>query len=111
MWLLDANMDVHLVATLAELGVSSATAGSRGWKALSNGELVAAAAGAGFRCLLTRDQLFGESAARALMAFPEFGVVIVNLPQQRWREYGERFLAAWAESPIQPSPGRLTQWP
>jgi hypothetical protein len=35
MWLLDANMDVHLVAVLAELGVSSATAGSRGWKALS----------------------------------------------------------------------------
>jgi len=73
MWLLDANMDVHLVQrlggrfqTLRELGVSCDTAANRGWKALSNGELVSAAVAAGFTCLLTRDQLFGESAARAL---------------------------------------------
>lgn len=109
MWLLDANMDVHLVATLADLGIHSATAVSRGWKALSNGDLVASASG--FECLLTRDQLFGESAARALRSFPHFAVVLVDLPQQRWQQYRERFLAAWAASPIQPSPGRLTQWP
>ena len=66
MWLLDANMDVHLVQTLNELGVSCDTAANRGWKALSIGELVSAAVAAGFTCLLTRDQLFGESAARAL---------------------------------------------
>ena len=66
MWLLDANMDVHLVHTLNELGVSCDTAANRGRKALSNGELVSAAVAAGFTCLLTRDQLFGESAARAL---------------------------------------------
>jgi hypothetical protein len=52
---------------------------------LSNGELVSAAVGAGFTCLLTRDQLFGESAARALKTFPSFAVVVVDLPQQRWR--------------------------
>jgi hypothetical protein len=51
MWLLDANMDVH---------------GQRGWKSLSNGELLRAAVDAGFKCLLTRDQLFGESASQAL---------------------------------------------
>jgi hypothetical protein len=111
MWLLDANMDVHLVATLADLGIGSATAGSRGWKALSNGDLVAAASAAGFECLLTRDQLFGDSAARALRSFPQFAVVLVNLPQQRWQQYRETFMAAWAESPIQPAPGRLTRWP
>ena len=61
MWLLDANMDVHLAQTLNELGVSCETAANRGWKALSNGELVSAALGAGLTCLLTRDQLFGES--------------------------------------------------
>jgi hypothetical protein len=43
MWLLDANMDVHLVQTLGELGVSSDTAANRGLKALSNGELVSEA--------------------------------------------------------------------
>lgn len=62
MWLLDADMDVHLVQTLKELGVSSDAAANRGWKVLSNGELVSEAVAAGFICLLTHDQLFGESA-------------------------------------------------
>ena len=111
MWLLDANMDVHLVTVLAELGVRCETAASRGWKALSNGELVATAVATGFQCLLTRDQLFGESASRALKSFPEFAVVVVTLPQQRWQQYREGFIAAWTKSPIQPVPGRLIHWP
>ncbi len=64
MWLLDANMDVHLVSVLTSLGIGCDTAGNRGWKTLSNGDLVKVAADAGFRCLLTRDRLFGESASR-----------------------------------------------
>ena len=40
MWLLDANMDVHLVAVLTEFGIRCDTAGNRGWKALSNGDPV-----------------------------------------------------------------------
>ena len=40
MWLLDANMDVHLVQTLHKLGVSCDTAANRGWGALSNGEVM-----------------------------------------------------------------------
>ncbi len=111
MWLLDANMDVHLVAVLADCGISSDTARSRGWKALSNGDLVAAAAAVGFDCLLTRDQLFGESAVRALRSFPQFAVVVVSLPQQPWQQYRDRFIAAWADSPIHPVPGKLTRWP
>jgi hypothetical protein len=111
MWLLDANVDVHLAAVFREFGIECGTAASRGWKALSNGELVAAAAATGFRCLLTRDQLFGESASRALKSFPQFAVVVITLPQQRWEEYRKRFLEAWAVSPIQPVPGRLTHWP
>ncbi len=111
MWLLDANMDVHLVQTLNELGVSSNTAASRGWKALSNGELVSEAVAAGFTCLLTRDQLFGESAARALKNFSTFAVVIVDLPQQRWQTYQERFVTAWAARPIEPVAGTLVHWP
>jgi hypothetical protein len=111
MWLLDANMDVHLVAVLADFGISCDTAARRGWKALSNGDLVAAAVAAGFDCLLTRDQLFGESASRALKSFPEFAVVVVALPQQPWRQYRACFMADWANSPICPVPGRLTGWP
>lgn len=111
MWLLDANMDVHLEGVLEEYGVPCDTAGNRGWKALSNGDLVASAAAAGFRCLLTRDRLFGESASRALKLFPGFAVVVVGLPQLPWRQYREQFVAAWAESPIQPIPGQLNHWP
>ncbi len=84
MWLLDANVDVHLVAVFKQFGVTCDTAANRGWNALSNGELVATAFAEGFRCLLTRDQLFGESASQTLKSFPEFAVVVNTLPQQRW---------------------------
>ena len=84
MWLLDANMDVHLVPVLTGFEISCDTAGKRGWQALSNGALVSVAVDAGFRCLLTRDQLFGESASRALKMFPQFAVVVVNVPQRPW---------------------------
>src|SRR5947209_8632513 len=102
MWLLDANMDVHLIAILSNLGVESDTAANRGWKALSNGQLVAAAVAAGFDCLLTRDQLFAESAAKVLKLHQNFAVVLVTLPQQRWPVYREQFLHAWSISAIVP---------
>jgi hypothetical protein len=60
MWLLDANMDVHLASVLTGFDISCDTAGNRGWKAMSNGDLVKAA-DAGFRCLLTRGHLFGNT--------------------------------------------------
>jgi len=104
-------MDVHLAPVLTSLGISCDTAGRRGWKALSNGDLVKAAVDAGFRCPLTRDRLFGESASRALKLFPQFAAVVVNIPQRRWVEYREQFVARWTERPIEPVAGRLTDWP
>ena len=89
MWLLDANVDVHLMSVLTGFKISCDTAGKRGWMALSNGDLVSAAVNAGFRCLLTRDQLFGTSASRALKLFPQFAVVVVNVPQRPWPQYIE----------------------
>lgn len=82
MWLLDAKMDVHVTSVLTGLGISCDTAGNRGWKTLSNGDLVKAAVDAGFCRMLTRDRLFGESASRALKSFPKFAVVVVNIPQR-----------------------------
>jgi hypothetical protein len=111
MWLLDANMDVHLVSVLSDFGVRCDTAGNRGWKALSNGDLVSAAVSAGFRCLLTRDRLFGESASRALKSFPQFAVIVVHIPQQRWQQYRERFIVQWTEHPIEPIAGEMILWP
>jgi hypothetical protein len=111
MWLLDANMDVHLVSVLNGFGIDCDTAGNRGWKALSHGELVTAAVAAGFIGLLTRDQLFGQSASRALKSFPQFAVVVVDVPQQPWIQYRERFAALWMKRPIEPVAGQLVHWP
>jgi hypothetical protein len=111
MWLLDANMDVHLAPVLTGFGIHCDTAKNRGWKALPDPALVQAAVDAGFRCLLTRDRLFGESASSALKLFPQFAVVVVNIPQRRWPEYRDRFLARWTEHPIEPIAGQLIDWP
>ncbi len=111
MWLLDANMDVHLVEILKDLGVSCDTADRLGWKALLNGELVGKAVAAGFTCLLTRDRRFGESASRALKAFPGFAVVVVILPQVDSEKHRKQFRAAWRNKPIEPIAGRLIHWP
>jgi hypothetical protein len=111
MWLLDANMDVHLLGLLRELGVECAAATRCGWASLENGALVAAAASAGFTCLLTQDRLFGESAAESLRAFPDFAVVVVQLPQRPWREYLGEFRKAWDAAPIRPAPGLVAYWP
>ena len=111
MWLLDANMDVHWAKLLQELGFACDTASNRQWKTLRNGDLVQAASAAGFDCLLTRDNLFGEAASLALKSHPRFAVVLVTLKQGPWRHYRERFLAAWNDGPIQPAVGRLVRWP
>jgi hypothetical protein len=111
MWLLDANMDVHLVELLRELGISSASATLRGWQALENGALVGAAVSGGFSCLLTRDRLFAESAARALKQFDGFAVVVVQIPQRPWRQYAEEFRCAWNRLPIHPVSGSVVYWP
>ncbi|HWF11264.1 MAG TPA: hypothetical protein VG297_22495, partial [Bryobacteraceae bacterium] len=80
MWLLDANLDVHLVELLKAHSINSNTAENRGWKALRNGELIAAAVDAGFDALLTRDHLFAESAARIWRLQPKFAIVVVDIP-------------------------------
>jgi hypothetical protein len=111
MWLLDANLDIHLLELLRSFQIDCDTAENRGWKSLRNGDLAAAAAEAGFRTLLTRDRLFAESAARAWRALPHLSLVIVTLPQLPSARYLEAFRTAWATSPIRPQPGRIITWP
>ncbi len=111
MWLLDANMDVHLLPILREFGISGDSAIRLGWGHLHNGELVATAVAAGFTCLLTKDRLFGESAMVTLNKNPQVSVVVLDLLQKPWREYCDQFRLNWAVSPIQPVPGRVIHWP
>lgn len=42
MWLLEANMDVHLYSLLRELGIRAESAAFRGWKALGQFEILPA---------------------------------------------------------------------
>ena len=111
MWLLDANVPAKLVFLLQEFGIEAVTAQTKGWGGLSNGALLEAASSAGFSCVLTRDRLFGESAARALKKFPAVSVVVINLPQLRERHFLEAFRAAWHTTPALLVPGRVTSWP
>jgi predicted nuclease of predicted toxin-antitoxin system len=101
MWLIDAKMPAQLVALLGELGIEADSAVARGWNTLSNGSIVSVAVQANFTTLLTRDRLFGESAARALKAHPEFGIVRVTLAGARDSALGgiPRSLANSADHP------------
>ena len=111
MWLLDHNLPAQLKPALYRLSITCATTYERGWHQLKNGELVAAAYPAGFRCVVTRDVRFAESAAHALTAFPEMAVVLLHLPQNRGSVYAQRFAAEWLRSAIIPVPGQMLSWP
>lgn len=111
MWLLDVNLPKKIAGVLGEFGIEAHCADDRDWAGLTNGVLVEVAQQAGFRCILTRDRLFSESAARALKSFPQFCVVLVMIPQLRGPEFIEQFRAAWHRGPIQPIPGQLLRWP
>jgi len=110
MWLLDANRPLQLVALLATFGVEADSAFTRNWNRLSNGALLDAAAQADFSTLLTRDRLFGESAAEALSKYPNFCVVCVTLPQARARQYLAAFRSAWEGTAITPVAGQIIRW-
>lgn len=111
MWLLDVNMPLQSADLLRQLGIEAATAQSRGWGGYTNGELVEAAVRAGFTCILTRDRLFSESAARSLERFSSFCVVLVAIPQLRAVEFLVKFREAWERNPIQIVAGTSLIWP
>jgi len=100
-----------LAEVLVAKGVQARTAESQGWKDLTNGDLVEAAVRAGFSCVLTRDRLFSESAARSLRRFPEFCVVLITVPQLRGHEFLDTFQTEWDRRPILPVHGAVVRWP
>jgi hypothetical protein len=78
---------------------------------LTNGELVARAAAAGIVCVLTRDRLFAQSAAKALRIHTSSSVVVLTLAQLRAPVFLEAFQQAWSSKPIAPIPGKVVLWP
>ena len=80
MWLLDVNLPNGLVSLLTKFGIKSDTSVNRGWKEFSNGELSQRAHSEGFNVIMTRDQLFGESASKTLKKFPDLCILILKIP-------------------------------
>ena len=111
MWLLDANLDLALVAFLRSENVSCEAAALLGWETLTNGELVSAAAEGGYTCLLTRDRRFAQSAASTLRERDDLAIVIVTLPQQQSDDYMAAFRKAWDSERINPVAGAILTWP
>jgi predicted nuclease of predicted toxin-antitoxin system len=91
MWLLDVNLPNGLRTLLQAFGIACDTTARRGWRELTNGELVAAASAQGFRVVLTRDRGFGASARTAIAPLPDMAVVVVTIPQAREASYPEVF--------------------
>jgi predicted nuclease of predicted toxin-antitoxin system len=111
MWLLDKNVPIQLSDALNELGIQAVTAEAKGWDALKNGELIAAAVADGISCVLTRDHLFAQSASKAFKVHAKFSVVILALPQLRAPAFLEAFSRSWSQQPINPQPGEVIHWP
>jgi predicted nuclease of predicted toxin-antitoxin system len=111
MWLLDVNLPKGLLRKLKALGIEADTTAARGWRDLGNGALAQVAHTSGFRAILTRDRLFGESAAKALKTYPDLAVVILRLPQSREDTYLREFENQWRAEPIRPVPGVVIEWP
>lgn len=111
MWLLDVNMPMGVAGLLGEFGIEAYHAGSRGWGALTNGVLVETASAQGFVCVLTRDRLLGESAARALKTFQGVQRGPCHHPPGSGPEFLRLFRSAWERNPRRPIPGQLLNWP
>jgi predicted nuclease of predicted toxin-antitoxin system len=111
MWLLDVNLPTGLLAVLRDYGIICDSTANRGWRDLTNGLLAEAAFSAGFRVILTRDRLFGDSANRVLQDLQDLAVVVVTLRQVRAVAYLAEFRARWEQRSIEPVSGRVVEWP
>lgn len=100
MWLLDANMNVHLVETLKRLGLECDRASNRGWRALFNGDLVAADAAAGFTYPLHATS-FSANRRRARSSHSQNSLWSSSIYRNnagRFTRHGSRLPGSWAPS-------------
>lgn len=111
MWLLDKNLPCHIEPVLRSHSIQFETVSLRGWDELRNGDLLEAASLAGFKCILTRDVLFKESATQALKAHPHMAIVLVKIPQLPGKAYAKKFADSLKRTAINPASGQLVIWP
>jgi len=65
----------------------------------------------GFEVILTNDVRILESSGKNLLKYPNFGLVLLRLPQVSSENYLTLFKAAWTTFPIVPEFGKIVSWP
>ncbi|MEI6397680.1 MAG: hypothetical protein WCO71_02820 [Pseudomonadota bacterium] len=112
--LIDHNVRQTVFNLLVRLGHEAESAAYNGWDALSNGELVRAAALKGFDAILTQDKLFEMDGSSGLKEYPNMCIVLIDtnmLPQTGGQDYIDRFFKALTEEPLVIVPGKSSKWP
>jgi hypothetical protein len=112
--LIDHNVRQSIFTLLIRLGHEAESAAYNGWDALSNGELVRAAALKGFEAIITQDKLFEMDGSAGLKEYPNMCIILIDtskLPQTVGQDYLDRFLKALTDEPLDISPGKSSKWP
>jgi Domain of unknown function (DUF5615) len=86
---------VDLLPFLRSAGHTAESVNFNGWKGVKNGDLLARAR-ADFDLFFTRDKDF-DIAQLGRYVTPQFGIVLLAIPQQRGRNYAAAFAALWPD--------------
>jgi len=95
--LLDEDVPVDILPVLRAAQQEAESVNFLGWKGLPNGELLARAQ-AGYDLFLTRDKVF-EAEQLGRYVTPQFGIVLLAIPQQRGADYAAAFAQIWPTDP------------
>jgi predicted nuclease of predicted toxin-antitoxin system len=95
--LLDENVPVDLLPFLRSAGHTAESVNFIGWKGVKNGDLLTRAR-TDFDLFITRDKDF-DAAQLGRYVTPQFGIVLLAIPQQRGPEYTAAFAALWPSDP------------
>lgn len=104
--LLDENVPVEVLPVLHAAGYEADSVNFLSWKGLKNGALIQQAQSS-YNLFLTRDKDF-EGSALTRYITPDFGIVLLAIPQQRGPAYAEIFAALWPADP-QTLVGQITR--
>jgi hypothetical protein len=96
--LLDEEVPVDVLPVLRAAQQDAEPVNFLGWKGLPNGVLLVRAQ-TGFDLFLTRDKDFDADQLGRYVT-PQFGIVLLAIPQQRGPDYAAAFAKLW---PIDPS--------
>lgn len=112
--LIDHNIKPAVFNILRRYGHEAESAGYNNWESLQNGELVKAAADAGFEVILTQDTTFEVDGADGWRMYPSVAIILIDtdaLPQKGAAPYLQRFEDALRAESFNISKGDSNKWP